>query len=436
VLNFVSETVLVGFKCGIALVLTSTQLPKLCGFKGSHGNFWERIGYFLSHVNETHPLSLMLGAGALLVLLLGKRFLKNKPVALVVMVAGIALASVQNLGERGVKLLGAVPDGLPTLGLPTLHASDLNDLLPLAMACFLLSAVETAAIGRMFALKHGTRFAANREFLALAASNLMAGLGRGFPVSGGMSQSLVNESAGARTPLSGFVAAIITLLVALFFSDLLRNLPQSILAAVVLMAVTGLFKIDALKRLWKFNRGEFAIAIAALIGILSSGILRGVLIGVVLSLVLLLRRASRPLATELARVPGTSYFADVLRHPENERIPGVFVFRSESGLLYFNVDYVRDRFFELLEQRDDAVRLAVYYFGAVPVVDLGGAEFLIELHTALQSQSIELRLAEVRSSVCETLERAGYTDHAGPLSANQTVADLLRDLGVTSGSDS
>ena len=185
VLNFVSETVLVGFKCGIALVLTSTQLPKLFGFKGSHGNFWERMGYFFSHVNETHPLSLMLGAGALVLLLLGKRFLKNKPVALVVMIAGIALASFQNLGERGVKLLGAVPNGLPTLGLPAVHASDVNDLLPLAMACFLLGAVETAAIGRMFALKHGTRFVANREFLALAASNLLAGLGRGFPVSGG-----------------------------------------------------------------------------------------------------------------------------------------------------------------------------------------------------------------------------------------------------------
>ncbi len=430
VLNFVSETVLVGFKCGIALVLTSTQLPKLFGFKGSHGNFWERMGYFFHHVAETQPLSLMLGASALVLLLLGKRFLKNKPVALVVMIAGIALASFLKLGERGVMLLGHVPDGLPALGLPAVHASDVNDLLPLAMACFLLGAVETAAIGRMFALKHGTRFVADREFLALAASNLMAGLGRAFPVGGGMSQSLVNESAGARTPLSGFVAALITLLVALFFSDLLSNLPQSILAAVVLVAVTGLLKVDALARLWKFNRGEFAIAIAAIIGVLGSGILRGVLIGVVLSLLLLLRRASRPPTAELAGVPGTSYFADSVRHPENQRIPGVFVFRSESSLLYFNVDYLRDRFFELLAQRQDPVKLAIYYFGAVPQVDLGGAEFLTELHTALKSKGIELKLAEARSSVCETLQRAGYMDHCGPVSANQTLADLLTELGV------
>lgn len=429
VLNFVSETVLVGFKCGIALVLTSTQLPKLFGFKGSHGNFWERVGYFFGHLNETHFTSLLLGAGALVLLLLGKRFLKNQPVALVVMIAGIVLASLQHLGERGVKLLGEVPNGLPTLGLPAVHASDLNDLLPLAMACFLLASVETAAIGRMFALKNGTRFVADREFLALAGSNLLAGLGRGFPVSGGMSQSLVNESAGARTPLSGFVAALITLLVALFFSDLLRNLPQSILAAVVLVAVTGLFKLDALERLWKFNKGEFAVAIAAIIGVLGSGILRGVLIGDVLSLLLLLHRASRPFTTELARVPGTSYFADFVRHPENERLPGVFVFRSESSLLYFNVDYVRDRFFELLSQHTDPITLVIYFLGAVPTIDLSGTEFLIELHATLKGRGITLKLAEARSSVCETLQRAGYTEHCGPVSANQTVADLLTDRG-------
>jgi len=424
VLNFVSETVLVGFKCGIALVLTSTQLPKLFGFSGSHGDFWERMGHFFRHIDGTNTASLMLGSGALVLLLAGKKFLKHKPVALGVLIAGIALASMENLGERGVKLLGEVPKGLPALGLPAVRASDLNELLPLAMACFLLGAVETAAIGRMFALKHGYRFGANQEFLALAGANLLAGLGRGFPVSGGMSQSLVNESGGARTPLSGFIAALITLVVALFFSDLLRNLPQPVLAAVVLVAVTGLFKLDALRRLWKFSRGEFSIAIAALLGVLGSGILRGVLIGVVLSLLLLLRRASRPNTTELGRVPGTSYFADRTRHPENERLPEVFVFRSEGGLLYFNVEHVRDRFFELLKQRGEQVKHVVYFLGAVPLIDLSGAEFLAELHAALKDRGITLELAEARSSVCETLERAGYTEHCGPVTPNRTVAAL------------
>ena len=140
-------------------------------------------------------------------LVLGKIFLKNKPVALFVVIGGIVASSCAWLEARGVKLLGEVPQGLPPIGLPAIHWADLNELLPLALACFLLGAVETAAIGRMFTAKHGGRLDANQEFLALAAANLAAGLGRGFPVSGGMSQSLVNEGGGARTPLSGALAA-------------------------------------------------------------------------------------------------------------------------------------------------------------------------------------------------------------------------------------
>src|SRR5436189_4440692 len=245
IVNFISESVLVGFKCGIALFIASTQLPKLFGFKGSHGDFWERSGYFFSHLRQTNTASLLLGLCALAVLLLGKRFLKNKPVALFVVIAGIVVAASMDLGSLGVILLGQVPQGLPPFGLPAVHVSDLNDLLPLALGCFLLGMVETAALGRMFAVKHGYRFDANQELLGIASANVMAGLGHGFPVSGGMSQSLVNESGGARTPLSGFIAALLTLLIVLFVSGALRYLPQPVLAAIVLMAVTGLFNFSA-----------------------------------------------------------------------------------------------------------------------------------------------------------------------------------------------
>src|SRR5262249_28008713 len=165
IVNFISESVLVGFKCGIALFIASTQLPKLFGFKGSHGDFWERSGYFFSHLGDTNSASLLLGVSALILLLLGKRFLKNKPVALFVVIAGILVASTMDLGSLGVKLLGEVPQGLPPFGLPAVRLSDLNDLLPLALGCFLLGTVETAALGRMFAVKHGYRFDPNQELL-------------------------------------------------------------------------------------------------------------------------------------------------------------------------------------------------------------------------------------------------------------------------------
>src|SRR5215467_9934100 len=209
-----------GFKCGVALFLASTQLPKLFGFKGAHGSFWENSGHFFKHLSDTNSAALLVGGIALGVLILGKIFLKNKPVALFVVIGGIVAASALSLSAYGVTLLGAIPEGLPALGLPRIHPYDLNDLLPLALACFLLGAVETAAIGRMFVAKHGGRFDANQENLALAASNLFAGLGGGFPVSGGTSQSLVNEEGGARTPLSTLLAAIFILVVVLFFSQL------------------------------------------------------------------------------------------------------------------------------------------------------------------------------------------------------------------------
>ena len=240
-----------GFKCGVALFLASTQLPKLFGFHSAHGSFWENTGFFFKHLSETNSMSLLVGGIALAFLILGKIFLKHKPVALFVVIGGIVAASAFSLETRGVKLIGTMPQGIPPLRVPAVYWNDLNDLLPLALACFLLGAVETAAIGRMFAAKHGGRFDANQENLALAASNLFAGLGGGFPVSGGTSQSLVNEEGGARTPLSTALAAVFILMVVLFFSHLLSALPQPVLAAVVLVAIAGLLKLSTLKELWQ-----------------------------------------------------------------------------------------------------------------------------------------------------------------------------------------
>jgi MFS superfamily sulfate permease-like transporter len=277
----------------------------------------------------------------------------------------------------------------------------------------------------MFGAKHGYRLDATQEFLAIGAANLAAGLGSAFPVSGGMSQSLVNESGGARTPLSGAVAAIITLLVALFFTGLLRDLPQPVLAAVILVAVTGLIQVETLRHIWRFSRTEFAVAIAALLGVLGSGLLNGVLLGVVISILLLLGRASRPRVTELGRVPGTTYFADLTRHPENERVADALIVRSEGALLYFNVDHVRERLSAIVSERAQPPRLVVFFMGNVPHVDLAGVEFLIALRETCSKSGAEFRLAEVRGQVREALRRSGHASLSELAEANQTVDDVV-----------
>ena len=425
VVNFFSETVLVGFKCGVAFFLASTQLPKLFGFAGSHGDFWARMGHFFRGLGGTNPTSLMLGLAALTLLLLGKTVLKHRPVALIVVIASIVAARWFHFEERGVSLLGTVPQGLPMPALPLVSRADINALVPLAMACFVLSVVETTAIGRMFGGKHGYRLDATQEFLAIGGANLAAGLGGGFPVSGGMSQSLVNETAGARTPLSGLVAALVTLVVVVFFTGLLRDLPQPVLAAIVLVAVTGLVQPTALKHVWHFSRTEFAVAMVALAGVLGSGLLNGVLLGVALSILLLIGRASRPRVTEVGRVPGTRYFADLARHPENRREADVLVVRSEGSLLYFNVDHVRDRLLAIAGGRASPPRLVVFFMGNVPYVDLAGAELLMDLRAAFLREGIEFHLAEAHGQIREALSRVGDDRATALAEAHQTVDDVL-----------
>ena len=425
IVNFISESVMVGFKCGVALYLASTQLPKLFGIHGAHGDFWENSGHFLKHLHETNPASLTIGGIALAVLVLGKIFLQHKPVALFVVVGGIVASTLLGLEAFEVKLLGEVPQGLPTMGLPAIHWADVNDLLPLALACFLLGAVETAAIGRTFAAKHGGRLDANQEFLALAAANFAAALGRGLPVSGGMSQSLVNEGGGARTPLSGAIAAGIILVVVLFFSELLAALPQPVLAAVVLVAVTGLFKFATLKHLLHSNRTEFFVAISALVGVLSSGLLRGVLIGAIISLVLLIRSASQPHVALLGRIPGTRRFSDRERHPNNELIPGVLIFRPESGLVYFNMDHVRDTILNRVRAETTLPKLVVLDLSAAPRVDMHSAHMLAELAGELTKAGVRIQAVEARSAVRDRLRNEGVDVKLGLIDRFTSVADAV-----------
>jgi len=367
----------------------------------------------------------MVGGIALAVLILGKIFLNHKPVALFVVIGGIIAASTFALEAHGVKLIGAVPQGIPPLRLPAISWHDLNQLLPLAFACFLLGSVETAAIGRMFVAKHGGRFDANQENLALAASNLVAGLGGGFPVSGGTSQSLVNEEGGARTPLSTALAAVFILVVVLFFSHLLSALPQPVLAAVVLVAVAGLLNVSTLKELWRSDRTEFVVAIAAFGGVLTSGLLRGVMIGAAISLVQLVRVSSRPHVALLGRIPGTRRFSDRDRHADNELIPNVMIFRPESALIYFNVDNVYDAILNRVRAEPTPPKLVVLDLSAAPLVDMQSAHTLASMADELTAKGIQFHAVEPRSSVRDRLRHEGIDSKLGGVNRFTTVADVI-----------
>ncbi|HYI13744.1 MAG TPA: SulP family inorganic anion transporter, partial [Thermomicrobiales bacterium] len=312
--NFISESVLTGFSAGAALYIGSTQLGKLFGIEGASGEFFERIGYILRHLDETNGATLIVGISGIVLLLIGERAAPRLPWSLIVVMLAIAVMSFSNLEDRGVSVTGDIPSGLPAPAIPDVGLADLRALAPVALAVFLLAYVEGMGAVQSFAKEHGYRADANQELLALGASNAATGLFQSFPVGGSLSRSAVNNEAGATTPLASLGTGVLVGAVALFLTGLFAELPEAVLGAVVIVAVRGLFKVSALRRLYAMSPVEFSIAMVALAGVLLFGMLQGVLLGAAISILLVIWRVSRPVTAMLGRVPGTNRFSDVARH--------------------------------------------------------------------------------------------------------------------------
>jgi len=339
--KLISDSILVGFKAGAALTIAMSQLPSLFGLAGGGHNFFERAAVLLGQIGNTHYLVLLLGAIAIIMLVLGERLIPGRPVALGVVALSILIVSVLGLSKLGVPITGEIPGGLPVLRGPALRLRDVEGILPLAAGCLLLAYIESVSAARTFAAKHGYVLDTRQELLGIGAANLATALGQGYPVAGGLSQSAVNEKAGAHTPLALVFASITLALCLLFLTGLLENLPKAVLAAVVLTAVYGLLDLPALLRMWRVSRLDFYAAAVALSGVLLFGILQGILLAALASVLLLLARASQPHVAFLGRIPGTNSYSDLARHPENEVLAGVIAFRPEASLLYINADAVK-----------------------------------------------------------------------------------------------
>jgi high affinity sulfate transporter 1 len=429
IVKLISDSVLVGFKIGAGLTIAMTQLPSLLGVAGGGHYFFERLWLLATQIDRTNFVVVAIGAIAILLLLAGARLLPGKPVALGVVALAIIAATILGLPARGVATTGPIPSGLPSIEGPALRLRDVEGILALAGGCLLLAYIEGVSAARTFAAKHGYALDPRQEFLGLGAANLAAGLGQGYPVAGGLSQSAVNDQAGARTPLALVFASIALALCLLFLTGLLENLPKAVLAAVVLTAILGLFDFSALLHMWRVSRLDFHAAVIALMAVLLLGILHGILLAALASVVLLLFRASTPHVAFLGRVPGTDSYSDMARHPENEPLNGVVAFRPEASLLYFNADYVLDAVRQRL--RDDApnkVRLVVCDLSASPHMDLAGSRVLHELHGDLSGRGVELRIVGARGTVRDLLRADGLAEKTKGIDRFATLDGLLREM--------
>jgi SulP family sulfate permease len=423
--SFISETILLGFKAGAGLTIASTQLASVFGVPGGGHYFVERLVAVARQLPALHPTTTAVAVAAFVLLLAGDRLLPGRPVALGVVVLGIVAVGHTGLGNAGMDLVGAVPAGLPHLGVPGIRFRDVDGVLPLALGCLLLAYIEGVSVARTFAAKHRYPVDVRQELLALGGANLLVGIGGGYPVAGGLSQSAVNDKAGARTPLALVFASATLAVCLLFLTGLVEQLPKAVLAAIVLTAVKGLIDVRGLRRLWQLSRFEFTVAMVAFAAVLALGILKGVLIAALVSILMLLRRAAHPHVAFLGRVPGTRSFSDLANHPENERVPGALVFRVESSLLYFNVDAVHRAVLGQVTSDGSGVRVVVGDLSSSPVVDLAGARMLEDLAGDLAALGITLRLVEARAEVRRLLRAAGLEETVGRMQHGVTVADVV-----------
>ena len=424
--KLISDSILVGFKAGAALTIAMSQLPSLFGLAGGGHNFFERAAVLLGQIGNTHYLVLLLGAIAIIMLVLGERLIPGRPVALGVVALSILIVSVLGLSKLGVPITGEIPGGLPVLRGPALRLRDVEGILPLAAGCLLLAYIESVSAARTFAAKHGYVLDTRQELLGIGAANLATALGQGYPVAGGLSQSAVNEKAGAHTPLALVFASITLALCLLFLTGLLENLPKAVLAAVVLTAVYGLLDLPALLRMWRVSRLDFYAAAVALSGVLLFGILQGILLAALASVLLLLARASQPHVAFLGRIPGTNSYSDLARHPENEVLAGVIAFRPEASLLYINADAVKQSVLERLGTAGVSdIRLMVCDLSASPYLDLAGSRMLHELHSELAARGIALRIVGARGRVRDLLRADGMDQKVGGLDRIVTLEGLV-----------
>jgi len=423
-INFISDTVMLGFKAGAGLSIAVTQIPALLGIPGGGHNFIERVLAIASQFLQAHPVVLGIGVASLALLWLGEKFLPSRPIALLLVVISVAFVSVTHLAGH-VATVGEIPSGLPRFSPPTLRIGEVDGILPLAFAALLLSYMESVSAARAFAAKYSYKIDVRQELLGIGSANLLVAFGQGYPVAGGLSQSAVNEQAGAKTPLSLIFASITLAFCLLFFTGFLQNLPKAVLAAIVLMAVKGLIKFREIGHLWRVSRVEFAVAAVALVGVLLFGILNGVVVAAIVSILLLLNHAARPHVAFLGRIPGTRRFGDVARHRDNERTPGILAFRVESPIVYFNVDHILRIVLEHVEAEGESLRLIVCDLSTSPTVDLAGAKMFLDLHTELAKRQMILHLVEAHASVRDLLRLEGAEDQVGRVDRFKSVDDVI-----------
>jgi high affinity sulfate transporter 1 len=436
VADLFSKPTQIGYMNGLALTILVGQLPKLFGFSVDGDGFVEELRGFVKGVidGDTLGAALAVGIAGLAVILVLNEAAPNIPGVLVAVVGAIAAAVAFGLGDKGVSLVGELPQGFPPFTIPAVSWGDLGLLVAGALGITLVSLTDTISTSSAFAARTGQEVDANQEMIGIGTANLAAGLFQGFPVSTSGSRTAVAEQAGGRTQLTGVVGAVAIAGMLLFVPGMMKNLPQPILASVVIAASLSLADIAGTRRLWNQRRMEFGVAMTAFLGVALLGVLPGIGIAVAISILNVFRRMWRPYRAELAVVDGLDGYHDLQEHPTGQRIPGLSMFRFDAPLVFANARTFRDEVRELAAAQPKPIWILV---AAEPItdVDTTAADMLEDLDEELNEAGISLVFAEMKAPVEQKIERYELTRTIDPAHFFETLDDAVAAFRARHGAD-
>jgi SulP family sulfate permease len=414
--RFLSRAVVTGFLAGAAVDVVIGELPKLTGTSASGDTAWEELASWIRSLGEVSWTTVVVGSVALAAVL-GLRFAAPRvPGALVLVVGGLLATWLFDLGAHGVALVGPVPRGLPAPQLPGIDVfrQYYATILAAATGLLLIGFSQTAGDARAFAVRHRYRIDVNQESVAQGMANLAAGSFQGMPVSTSLSASSLNESAGARTPVASLATGGLVLLTLVALAPLFSQLPKAVLAAIIIDAVVfGMIDIPEFRRLYRVKRFDFWVAAAAIVAVLSAGVLAGVVIGIALSLLWLVYVATSPGMPLLGREPGTQVFRDLAENPYDETFPGYAVVRLDGGLFFATAEALEERVRGLALHTDPSLRAVILDMEGVDFVDSQGAAKLTEILDFADSAGIELRVARLKPDVAKVFDKDGVLERLG-----------------------
>ncbi len=430
VADLLSKEVQVGYMNGLAITIIIGQLPKLFGFSTDADTFLGEVRAFVENLGDTHTLTLLVGLGVLAILLVLPRWTSRVPAVLVAIVAATALSAVLSLSDHGVRTVGALPKGFPSPSLPWTKASDVVPLLIAALGITLVSLADTIATATSFAARRGEEVAPDQEMVGIGVANIAAGLFQGFAISTSGSRTAVAEQAGAKSQMTGLVGAGLVAVLLLFLNSLLADLPQTALAAVVIVAALSLMDVAILRRYWQVRRSAAAVSLVASAGVILLGVLQGIVVAVTLAILLFFRRNWWPHGAVLGRSDAEGGWHSLSSHPDSREIPGVVVYRWEAPLFFANAGTFREEIRKLVRERRPS--WVVLQCEAVTDVDVSAAEMLEQLDNELNAEGVHLAFAELRTRLKELTLRYGLFDTLDRDHFYPTLDAALEDIAAPS----